>query len=47
MFGGKFGWIDRLEEAILGVSAAICQISDAPGPNGVVNRFLYLVEKGK
>jgi len=27
----KFGWIDRLEGAILGVSAEISQITDAPG----------------
>ena len=40
----KFGRIDRLEGAILGVSAEISQISDAPGPDGVVNLFLYLVE---
>jgi len=31
----------------LGVSAEISQISDAPGLDGVVNIFLYLVEKGK
>ena len=41
------GRIDRLGGAILGVSAEISQISDAPGLDGVVNIFLYLVEKGK
>jgi hypothetical protein len=40
----KFGRIDRLERAILGVSAEISQISDAPGLVGVVNIFLFLVE---
>jgi len=40
----KFGWIDQREEAILRVSAGFSQISDAPGPDGVVNLFLYLVE---
>jgi hypothetical protein len=40
----KIGWIDRLEGAILGVSAEISQISDAPGLDGVVNIFLYLLE---
>jgi hypothetical protein len=38
----KFGRIDRLEGAILGVSSEISQISDAPGLDGVVNLFLYL-----
>jgi len=33
-----------MEEAILGVSAKISQISDAPGLDGVVNIFLFLVE---
>jgi hypothetical protein len=40
----EFDWIDRLEGAILGVSAEISQISDAPGLDGVVNIFLFLVE---
>jgi hypothetical protein len=40
----KFGWIERLEGAILGVSAEISQISDAPGLDGVVKIFLYLLE---
>ena len=40
----KFGRIDQLEGAILGVSAEISQISDAPGLDGVVNIFLYLLE---
>ncbi len=38
----KFGRIDPLEGAILGVSAEISQISDAPGLDGVVNIFIYL-----
>jgi len=40
----KFGRIDRLEGAILGVSVEISQISGSPGLDGVVNLFLYLVE---
>jgi len=32
------------EGAILGVSAEISQITDAPGPDCVVNLFLFLVE---
>jgi hypothetical protein len=43
----KFDRIDRREGAILGVSAEISQISDAPGQDGAVNIFLYLVDKGK
>jgi hypothetical protein len=35
---------DRPEGATLGVSAEISQISGAPGPDDVVNLFLYLVE---
>jgi len=37
-------WIGRREEAILGVSAEISQISDAPGLDGFANLFLYLLE---
>jgi hypothetical protein len=33
---------DRLEGAILGVSAAISQISNAPGLDGVVNILSFL-----
>ncbi len=40
-------WIDRREEAILGVSEEISQITDAPGLDCVVNLFLFLVEYGK
>ena len=40
----KFGKIDRREGAILGVSAEISQITDAPGLDCVVNLFLFLVE---
>jgi len=40
----KFGWIDHLEGAILGVSAETSQISDAPELDGGVNIFLFLVE---
>jgi len=40
----KFSRIDRWEGAILGVSAEISQISDAPGLDDVVNIFLFLVE---
>jgi hypothetical protein len=40
----KIGRIDRLEGAISGVSAEISQISDAPGLDGVVNIFLFLLE---
>ena len=43
----KFGRIDRQERAILGVSVEINQISDAPGLDGVVNLFLFLVELRK
>jgi hypothetical protein len=32
---------------IQGVQAKISQISNYPGPDGVVNFFLYLVEQGK
>jgi len=41
---GRTGRTGRMEEAILGVSAKISQISDAPGLDGVVNIFLFLVE---
>jgi hypothetical protein len=37
----KFGRIDRLEGAILGVSAKISQIPDAPGMDGAVSIFLF------
>jgi len=40
----KYGRIDRLEGAILGVSVEISQISDAPELDGGVNIFLFLVE---
>jgi hypothetical protein len=40
----KFGRIDRMEGAIWRVSVEIRQISDAPGSDGVVNPFLFLVE---
>jgi hypothetical protein len=40
----KFGRIDQLEGAILGVSVEINQISDAPRLGCVVNIFLYLGE---
>jgi hypothetical protein len=40
----KFGGIDRLEGAKLGVSAEISQISDASGQDSTVNLFLCLVE---
>jgi hypothetical protein len=40
----KFGRIDRLEGAILGVSVKISQISVAPGLDGVANLFLNFVE---
>ncbi len=40
----KFDRIDRWEGAILDVSTEISQISDAPGLDGVVNLFPYLVE---
>ena len=40
----KIGRIDRQEGTILGLSAGIRQISDAPGLVGVVNIFLFLVE---
>ncbi len=36
------GRIDRREGAILGVSAEISQITDAPGLDGVVNIFNLL-----
>ena len=38
----KFDRIDRLEGAILGVSAGISQISRVPGFDGFANLFLYL-----
>jgi hypothetical protein len=40
----KFGWIDHLEGAILGVSTGITQILDGSGQDGTVNLFLCLVE---
>ena len=40
----NYGWIDRQEGAILGVSTGNGQISNAPGLGCVVNLFLYLVE---
>jgi len=40
----KFGRIGRLEEAILGVSVEISQISVAPGLDGVANLFLKFVK---
>jgi len=39
----KFGRIDRLEGAILGVSVEISQNSDAPVLYGVANLFLNFV----
>jgi hypothetical protein len=36
--------IDLREGAILRVSVEICKISDAPGSDGVVNPFIFLVE---
>jgi len=41
------GGIDHLEGAILGVSAEISQISDAPELDGGVSIFLFLVELRK
>jgi hypothetical protein len=40
----KFGRIDQWEGAILGVSAEISQITDAPRLDCAVNLFLFLVE---
>jgi hypothetical protein len=40
----KFGRIDRQERAILGASAIISQIADAPELGYLVNLFLFLVE---
>ena len=40
----KLGRIDRREGKYMRVLAGIIQISDAPGLDGVVNLFLYLVE---
>jgi len=37
-------WIDRRQEAILGVSAGISQISNARGSDDAASSFLYLVE---
>jgi len=40
----NFDWIDRLEGAILGVSAEISQISGFLGLGGCAHLFLFLVE---
>ncbi len=40
----RFDWFDWRKGVILGVSAEISQISDAPGLDGFANLFLYLLE---